>query len=137
MIVAEADRRTLLAEVLATDEQEVPRARHMVAESLALWHLPCLIEAAELCVSEMVANSVVHAAHGRIGFTLEYGDDGLRIIVSDGSPVLPATRQPSAAAEHGRGMLLIDHFAKEWGTSVNRDGTKSTWVLLAVEEACQ
>lgn len=136
MIAEKAARRTLLTEVLAADEQEVPRARHMVAESLEFWHLPYLVEAAELLVSELVTNSVVHAADGRISFTLEYGDRELRITVSDGSPdVLPATRQPSAASEHGRGMFLIDHFAKEWGTSVNRDGTKSTWALLT-EDSC-
>ncbi|MGW2964458.1 ATP-binding protein [Streptomyces sp. NPDC001220] len=129
--------RTLVKAVIAADEREVAHARRVAVESLTVWRLHCVVEAAELLLSELVTNSVVHAAGAFISFSLEYGDQELRITVSDGSPDdFPATQQPSVAAEHGRGMVLIEHFAREWGTSVNCDGTKSTWVFLAVEAPC-
>ncbi|MGW1886913.1 ATP-binding protein [Streptomyces sp. NPDC001970] len=127
----------LLQAAIAADEREVARARRMVVEFLHFWRLGNVVEAAELLISELVTNSVVHSDGARVSFTLEYADHELMITVSDGSPHdLPAPQRPSAAAEHGRGMLLVDHFAKEWGTSVNGNGTKSIWACLATEAAC-
>ncbi|MGW1916928.1 ATP-binding protein [Streptomyces sp. NPDC002076] len=129
--------QVLLQAAIAADEREVARARRMVVESLHSWRLGGVAEAAELLISELVTNSVVHADGACINFTLEYADEELMIRVSDDSPGdFPAPRQPSATAEHGRGMILVDHFAKEWGTSANGNGTKSTWVCLAAEDPC-
>jgi histidine kinase-like protein len=129
--------QVLLQAAIAADEREVARARRMVVESLNFWRLSSVLEAAEVLISELVTNSVVHTDGARISFTLEYADEELVIKVSDGSPHdFPAPHQPSADAEHGRGMILVDHFAKEWGTSVNGNGTKSTWVCLAVDDPC-
>ncbi|MFE0771934.1 ATP-binding protein [Streptomyces sp. NPDC058861] len=82
-----------------------------------------------LLVSELVSNAVQHAETNDIAFTI--GDDrsGLvQISVNDhaAAGALMALA-PAPGDESGRGLLLVDAFARSWG----RDGTE-TWCVVKV-----
>ncbi|AWZ08335.1 MULTISPECIES: ATP-binding protein [unclassified Streptomyces] len=89
-------------------------------------------EAAEdalLMVSEVVANARMHAG-GPTSLLLRRTDRGLRIEVTDGSPVTPAVRlPPDPTRPGGHGLLIVERLARAWG-SEPVDGGKCVWLEL-------
>ena len=74
----------------------------------------------ELCVDELVANAWEHTASGRGGHvTVKVAVDAraLRTTVIDdgGARTKPYVSHEPAAAEHGRGLRLVDGLAERWG----------------------
>ncbi|WP_046509245.1 ATP-binding protein, partial [Streptomyces odonnellii] len=57
---------------------------------------------------------------------------GLRIEVHDGSPVRPQPRTPDPEALDGRGLLLVDALADEWGVADRAGPGKMIWACLSV-----
>ncbi len=106
---------------------EVREARGFSNQTTRCWGVPA--EVAELVVSELAANAVVHA---RSPFTVLLSDDGatLRIEVRDRSPRHPTIPDTGVGATHGRGMLLVDRLARAWGWRDEAGGGKSVWVEL-------
>lgn len=114
-------------------------ARHLTTLSLRGWELPELVDTAALLVSEVVTNAVTHAG-GEIALTLAVAEGALEVGVSDHEPRLPRVRpvelpelDDAAIAwlsSHGRGMLLVDRLADEWGVEEFANG-KQTWFRLA------
>ena len=92
-------------------------------------------EVGELLLSELVANSVVHARTppGRlIRVRLEFAPGRLRIEVHDASGVRPVVRPAGGDEECGRGLLLVRELAAEWGVCPRAGGVgKITWCTLA------
>jgi anti-sigma regulatory factor (Ser/Thr protein kinase) len=115
-----------------------PRAaRAFVAETLAAWNVQAdEIEAAQLVVSELVTNAVLHAADSpTISVDLRLTDGAVRVLVSDGGLGEPDRRpHPDPRTnEAGRGVWLVDAFAERWGTEMHgRDG-KTVWCELSIE----
>ena len=115
-----------------------PRAaRAFVAETLRAWNVQAdKVEAAQLVVSELVTNAVLHAPDSptiRLGLRLT--DGAVRVLVSDGGPGEPDRRPHSDArtGETGRGVWLVDAFTERWGTERHgRDG-KTVWCELSIE----
>jgi MEDS: MEthanogen/methylotroph, DcmR Sensory domain len=90
-------------------------ARAFVRDTLVDWGCGAIGPAAELVVSELGANAMMH---GRSDFTvsLTRTGGGVRIAVGDisgGTPVLLQT-DPEAATG-GRGLGLVDSCAQQWG----------------------
>lgn len=85
-----------------------------------------VVETAELLVSEVVTNAVVHAATDIEVSVTMLDDGGVRVEVSDGSPHLPARRQYALTAGTGRGMQLVDELADRAGTTPAPPG-KTVW----------
>jgi anti-sigma regulatory factor (Ser/Thr protein kinase) len=115
-----------------------PRAaRAFVAETLTAWNAQAAeIEAAQLVVSELVTNAVLHAADSpTISVDLRLADGVVRVLVSDGGLGEPY-RTPHSdprTSETGRGVWLVDAFAERWGTEMRgRDG-KTVWCELSIE----
>lgn len=80
-----------------------------------------------LLVSEVVANACMHAG-GPNSLLLRRTPEGLRIEVTDGSPVAPAARFPTDPARPGgHGLLIVERLARGWG-SEPVDGGKRVWV---------
>jgi hypothetical protein len=50
----------------------------------------------------------------------------IRIEVADTNRERPVVMHPEPLASDGRGMLLVDTLADEWGTDVH-DGGKTVW----------
>jgi len=115
-----------------------PRAaRAFVAETLTAWNVQAdQVEAAQLVVSELVTNAVLHAGGSpTISLDVRLTDGALRVLVSDSGLGEPE-RSPhpdSSTGETGRGVWLVDAFAKRWGTETHgRDG-KTVWCELSIE----
>lgn len=111
---------------LPADPSSIARARHSVQRTCAEWEIEDATSA-ELVVSELVANSVLHG-WGRIGLRLFDVEGRLRIEVEDGNPAPPAPAEGSTARVGGYGLYIIDRLA-EWGWRHARDG-KIVWALM-------
>jgi anti-sigma regulatory factor (Ser/Thr protein kinase) len=84
-------------------------------------------DAAELMTSELTANCVRHAG---TDFELAIDLDGaIRIEVHDSGPGEPRLVSPPRTAVTGRGLLIVDKLADEWGVTPLRDG-KAVWFTL-------
>jgi anti-sigma regulatory factor (Ser/Thr protein kinase) len=89
-----------------------------------------LVDAAELLVSEVVSNAVVHAGTPveiRVSVT---DATSVHVAVSDGSPHHPVIRHHADTAGTGRGLRLLTELADDWGVSVG-DGGKTVWFRIS------
>jgi PAS domain S-box-containing protein len=107
----------------------VREARRMVRDSLVVARREDLVETAELLVSEIVTNALVHAGTS-IDVAFSFVDGGLRIEVTDGSPHAPTPRGYGPAAGTGRGLMLLEQMVDEWGV-VPDDPGKTVWFQIA------
>ena len=103
----------------------VPTARRFVRATLVDLGLSTAWDAAELLVSELVTNAVLHA---RTEFSVEVLRDGdlVRVSVHDRSPVVPRPRSYGTDSTTGRGMRLVATLAVAWGVD-RHDGGKAVW----------
>jgi anti-sigma regulatory factor (Ser/Thr protein kinase) len=112
--------------------EEVAALRRVLRSHLRLWGLHDVIDAAELCVGEFVANVINHVGLGT-PTTLVVSMNGrhLRIEVHDpDARALPILQRADADSETGRGMVLVDAVADRWGVLLRPAG-KVTWCELA------
>ena len=87
-----------------------------------------LLATVELLVSELVTNAVLHASSSpRVDVHL--AATSVRVEVYDDDATLPRPRVPDAAAPGGRGMLLVERMASQWGAEPHGDG-KVVWFEL-------
>jgi anti-sigma regulatory factor (Ser/Thr protein kinase) len=97
-----------------------------------------LTEAAALITTELVTNALRYtspgamAQVGRTTIQLRLTWDGatLEVAVSDPDPALPHTRTPGAESESGRGLLLVDAYADEWGYVPTPGSGKLVWARI-------
>ncbi|MFF1723575.1 ATP-binding protein [Streptomyces sviceus] len=102
--------------------------RRIVRSLLHEWELPELSDAAELGVTELVANVVRHVPDRRCVVLVLRVESGVRVEVADGAPQLPITAAESdAEAEHGRGLVLLDAVVDKWGVGPRSGGGKTVW----------
>jgi serine/threonine-protein kinase RsbW len=88
----------------------------------------------ELLTSELVANAVVHGPpHGSILVRTRATDDRFEVSVSDESPRVPVVRHSGPLDEGGRGMMLVELMAADWGVRVDDGARKSVWFQVAVQ----
>ncbi|MFJ9250491.1 ATP-binding protein [Streptomyces sp. NPDC101776] len=116
------------AGVIAKADRAAPRrARVILRAGLRYWGQPDeLIQSADLVVTELVTNAFKHGL-GDVGVRAYLTDTHLLIEVRDGSHELPVLGEAALDDEHGRGLLLVDAVADDWG--VSSDGT-TTWCSL-------
>ncbi len=86
------------------------------------------VDSAELLVSELVTNALVHAG-SQIGLAVDVFVDAVRIQVADDSPDHPVRRQPDESATTGRGWQLVELLADDFGVADSRTG-KVSWFTL-------
>lgn len=88
-----------------------------------------LAACAQLGVSELVTNALLHAAVP-IGVGVATRTDTLRVEVSDGSPQVPVLIAPPVGADPlstvGRGLTILSRCATAWGARVGDTG-KTVW----------
>lgn len=121
---------------LAAHPRSASEARRLTRERLAGWPVCAdTREAADLVVSELVTNAIVHTTSRSITCELRSLRDGegLRIAVRDeghtGAGPRPAEGRP--AEEHGRGLLLVAALATAWGALDTETGAGLTvWAEL-------
>ncbi|MGW3135201.1 ATP-binding protein [Streptomyces sp. CdTB01] len=111
----------------------VRTARSAVRGQLHNWDLDTLGDLTALLVSELVTNSLRHAT-GPIGVRLvrPAALPGVLLVeVSDPLPDLPRERVARPEDESGRGLQLVAHSSRRWGTRPGGAG-KTVWFELAV-----
>lgn len=122
--------------LLSAVPETVGRSRAFVRRVLRMWRVDS--DTAELLVSELVTNALNATVGGRsvyggdsavtpIYLCLSLNDTTVLIEVWDGSPEPPRVRDAAEDDEHGRGLLLVDALAKEWGHQVLPEGGKIVW----------
>lgn len=106
-------------------------ARDLATAACVQWDLPELIGPASVVVTELVTNAVEHA-NTMITLQLVRRPRYLHIAVRDGSARPPEARLPEGdQLERGRGLLLVDSLAVDWGWMPTKDG-KVVWATLAL-----
>jgi anti-sigma regulatory factor (Ser/Thr protein kinase) len=97
-------------------------ARAHLRAAISSWRLPVDVDVAVLLVSELVTNAVTHGDGGagataEVTMLVRHCGGQLRVEVHDRSPDMPAPVWPQAPedSETGRGLLLVDALAGEWG----------------------
>jgi DNA-binding NarL/FixJ family response regulator len=102
--------RTLVRDLLNAD------AEHMVAT-------------AELLITELVTNAVVHTSSApRV--EVELFPDRVRVAVQDDDPTPPRPRNPAQDEPGGRGLVLLEELSTRWGSDPVGIG-KVVWFELA------
>jgi two-component sensor histidine kinase len=97
------------------DPALVSRAREQTRKILPAWGLGEHTNIAELIVSELVTNAMVHGA-GQIEIRLSCAATGdLWTEIHDDGPGRPARQRPSSDDEYGRGLELIDGLIELYG----------------------
>ena len=106
----------------------VRAARHLVRAQLRDHGQAALVDNAELIVSELVGNVVLHVG-GTVEVSVDVQPDEVVLEVSDSSPLSPHLRVFSRTSSTGRGMRLVHSLSAEHGVRARPDG-KTIWVRL-------
>ncbi len=94
------------------------------------------VDAAELVMSELVANALQHAYHDKpsldqgVRLGIFHGRPGLLVTASDLSDEPPTLRAPDCDAEGGRGLQVIAALAAAWGWAPQPGGGKVVYALM-------
>ncbi|WP_402462941.1 ATP-binding SpoIIE family protein phosphatase [Isoptericola aurantiacus] len=112
--------------LLPSEPASIGRARHAVLRTCQAWGLTDSA-AAELVVSELVANGVLHG-WGNIALRLFDTGDGLRIEVEDANPAPPVATDGHPNRLGGFGMQIVERLA-DWGWRPSGTG-KLVWARL-------
>jgi anti-sigma regulatory factor (Ser/Thr protein kinase) len=101
------------------------------------WGLAGLADTAELLVSELVTNAV-RASDGLpspvVGLWLVSDGASVVLHIWDASDQMPARRDAGPDSPAGRGLLLVEALAKDWG-AYRKPAGKVVWALIAAPDA--
>ena len=109
----------------------VGEARRFLRRTLRQWGVDeDTTDTAELCLSELVTNAVMHTQAG-CGVRLLLDQGVLTTTVRDyGTPdATPVEQADDPLQTHGRGLLLVDALARRWGSELDSVGT-TVWFVL-------
>jgi anti-sigma regulatory factor (Ser/Thr protein kinase) len=102
--------------------------RRFVHDALAGWGQHEIVEDAELVVSELASNVLLHTGTPFL-VSISLMESTVRISVHDASPEPPEQRQAPLDATSGRGVGLVDALCGQWSTVRVPDG-KIVWAEL-------
>lgn len=111
---------------LPSEPASIGRARHAVLRTCRAWDLPDAASA-ELVVSELVANAVLHG-WGHVALRLFDTGDGLRIEVEDANPAPPVATDGHPGRVGGYGIQIVERLA-DWGWRPSGTG-KLVWARV-------
>ncbi|MFE4668792.1 SpoIIE family protein phosphatase [Streptomyces sp. NPDC056716] len=132
-------RHTGRLSVQRHDLQAVRASRTFVRDLLHAWHLDEHTEDVALMTSEVVTNALVHADSG-VDIRMRVHGKHLRVEVRDSDPTPPVpepivlSNQPGSEWEHGRGLIIVDALAADWGTAPSGHG-KTVWFERSIRRA--
>jgi anti-sigma regulatory factor (Ser/Thr protein kinase) len=114
------------------EEGAVPEARHTITSLVRGWNVALSEEQVaevELLSTEVITNAI-HHTQAPCSVALRWTGVRVRVEVTDSSAVRPKTRSSSPDAEEGRGLLLVDALAADWGSFYDPAG-KVVWFEVA------
>lgn len=119
----------------SAEPSEVAQLRRALRLHLVLWGLPEVVEAAQLCTTELLSNVINHVGIGTPA-TLAVSMSGAYVRIEMRDPdarALPTLLDAEGGVESGRGMALIDAFTgHRWGVVLHAD-SKVVWCELATD----
>jgi len=134
----DADDGERASVLLASDPRSVGIARGFLRETLAEWDVDeDPIDTAQLCLSELVTNVVMHAGT-TCELTIRLEDETLTVVVRDLGAETdgPGDYSPVEMGEDddplqvaGRGLMLVDALADRWASEHDATGT-TAWFAL-------
>ena len=110
---------------LELDPRSSAAARRFVEETLRRWECDAVLDTVNLLVSELVTNSVVHAASAPDVAVL-LRPRTVRIEVSDRTAVVPEARALQDEDTSGRGLAMVEMLSSAWGVDPTPQG-KTIW----------
>lgn len=148
---------------LSPAPESASSARAFCRQTLESWQLRGMLGDAQLVVSELVTNGVLHARTA-LALSLSVEDCHLEVAVTDGSPQHPDPRPHRDDLAHdlrlllavpaeltvddrdprlhvgaagsvagGRGLLMVESLTSSWGVAPRGDG-KAVWARLPAPE---
>jgi two-component sensor histidine kinase len=119
---------------------EAPRqARSAVLRALRDQVSPAAARDVALVVSELVTNSVAHAATGpeeRLELDVDVRESCVHIEVSDdGTHLRPRSTPRHPDAPSPLGLALVDRLARAWGVERDGEGHTRVWCELPLSRA--
>lgn len=118
--------------VLVSRPSAARAGRHWVVRALTAQGVATeAADVVELLTGELLANAVLHGpAAGDIRIRIWRSGDLINVAVTDQSAGEPVVRPPSATSSDGRGMMLVDALATDWGVTDRGPGGKTVWFRL-------
>ncbi len=113
---------------LAPDPASAGLARRFVRQVLLDGNREAWTDRAELAVSELVTNAIVHA-HTELVLTVVITGADATVSVRDSAPQLPAQRHWGESATTGRGLALVASLSCAYGVDIEAPG-KTVWFRL-------
>jgi anti-sigma regulatory factor (Ser/Thr protein kinase) len=116
----------------------VPSARKHARAVTVRWGVQALTDDVELVVSELVTNAVEAALKTwqaskvsplPVRLWLASDLEAVLVQVWDSSPEMPVRRNAGIDDERGRGLMLVGHLCRAWGTYPKGPG-KVVWVVI-------
>jgi serine phosphatase RsbU (regulator of sigma subunit)/anti-sigma regulatory factor (Ser/Thr protein kinase) len=124
--VTSVTRTQRAAAPLPADPRAPGTARRFLRDTLADWGVDDdTLEAAELCVSELVTNAVIHTGTSS-EVTAQLDPEFLTVTVRDGGGIGAVRRleaPPDPLTISGRGLGLVEALATAWSAEHGADGT--------------
>ena len=108
-------------------------ARRLLRDVLREAERPEWLDSAELAVSEVVTNAVLHA-HSDVRLRAAVYDDVVCVEVGDRNPNAPVMRHYDASASTGRGLGLVAQLAVACGVRSDGGDGKSIWFCIGSDE---
>jgi anti-sigma regulatory factor (Ser/Thr protein kinase) len=115
--------------LLPQDPRAARLARRLTRHQLLRWGLSEYCDTAELLVSELVSNALLHG-RGPVRLSLRHSQGLLRCEVTDMQESMPEIRSPAEDDQTGRGLCLMDMMADEWGAYRTAVRGKCVWFEL-------
>src|SRR4051794_7603548 len=122
---------TALEFVVDRDADAVPRARRFAAEALRE-AIPDVADDAELVVSELVTNALLHGAHPVL-LRIHSSSGHVRVEVQDAGREMPVRMANNPEAMTGRGLSLVAQLTHGWGVDAAQEAGKVVWAELSDE----
>lgn len=128
---------------LAAIPSAVPCARGHVRSVTQEWDLAELADTAELIMSELVTNSLQASQKLKLRADLALvpvlriwvSSDGESLVIRvwDANDELPVRQEATPGDDSGRGLMIIDALAKDWGTYRKAQG-KVVWAMITLAD---
>ncbi|MEV7617950.1 SpoIIE family protein phosphatase [Streptomyces sp. NPDC089799] len=108
-------------------------ARHLIRAAAAAWGAMDQADEIVLAADELITNALVHTdGGGQVSLRL-LPERRIRIEVEDTSSALPRRRDAGDWAVSGRGLMLVDRLAADWGVEPRGNG-KCVWCEFLVRD---
>lgn len=111
-------------------------AREFTVNTLAEWGVADRQDDIRLCVSELATNALLHGVPPGRGFSVRLTADGslVRLEVRDSGGGYPEASSPSTDQCTGRGLLLAQATADDYGVTEHAVG-KTVWLAFKTASA--